>query len=61
MVTVPFHKAVVQLHFSNAYKWALVLVKHTDGSSEKGSKNDPDGGRSWLRIKDLVTEYKVRM
>jgi len=48
VVTVPFHKAMVQLHFSNAYKWALVLVKHTDRSSEKGNKNDPEGGRTWL-------------
>lgn len=46
VAAVPFHKAVVQLHFSNAYNWALVLAKHTDRSSAKGRENGPEGGRS---------------
>lgn len=48
VAVVPFRKAKVQLHFNNAYNWALLLVKHTDRSSEEGSKNDPEGGRIWL-------------
>lgn len=44
VVVVPFHKAMVQLDFN----WALLLVKHTNRSSEKDDKNAPAGGRTCL-------------